>query len=87
MTMHRQPIADTRLSLPLTVIIFSRPVVGFIDSCSEALVAASSPHHIWARAVEREEFVLSVDLQHGRLEALQGTGLLQAQGGAELHGS
>jgi len=35
--------------------------------------------------VEWEEFVFSVDLRHGRLETLQRTGLLQAEGGAQLY--
>lgn len=71
----------------LTVVVFGRPVVGFVDSCSEALVAASSPDHIWARAVERDELTLSVHLGHGRLETLQRAGLLQAEGRAEFHGT
>lgn len=45
-----------------TVIIFRRPIVGFIDGCSEALVAASSPDHVRARTVKWEHFVFPVNL-------------------------
>lgn len=72
-------------SSSLTIIILRWPIVGFINSCSEALVAASSSDHIWARSMEGEEFVFPVDLRHGCLETLQGAGLLQAEGRAQFH--
>lgn len=72
-------------SSSLTIVIFRWPIVGFINSCSEALVAASPPDHILARTVEWEEFVFSADLWHGRLETLQRTGLLQAESRAEFY--
>lgn len=71
----------------LTIIIFRWTIIGLIDSCSEALVAASPSDHIRARTVEGEELVLSVDFWHGCLETLQWAGLLQAEGWAELYRS
>lgn len=36
-----------------TIVIFRRTVIRFIDGCSEALVAASSPNHVLTWAVKR----------------------------------
>ena len=52
-----------------------RSVVGFVDGCPEALVAAAAPDDAGARPVEGEVPVEG-DLGDGGLEALQRAGLL-----------
>lgn len=58
-------------------------VVGFVDSRAEALVAAASTDDSGTGPVERDVPV-ERRLCHGRLEALQRTGLLQAQIRADI---
>lgn len=83
----KHTITQPQMSLFHTIVIFGRPIIGFINSRSEALVAASSPDHILTWTVEGEELVFSVNLRHGRLEALQRAGLLQAEGRSEFYRS
>lgn len=75
------------LSLSLTIVIFRWPIVGFINSRPEALIAASAPHHVLTWTMEREEIICSVNLCHSCLEALQWTGLLQAERRSQFYRS
>lgn len=89
-TFHRLENVGSRLGshtnsrhltcLHALVILFrgGRPVVGFVDGCPEALVAAPPPDDSGARPVEREVPVEG-HLCDSRLEALEGAGLLQAE--------
>lgn len=58
------------------------PVVGFVNGRSEALVAAAATNHVRPGPVERQ--LVLPDLSHRRLQALQGTGLLQTQSRTEI---
>ncbi|MEQ2157985.1 hypothetical protein GOODEAATRI_007507 [Goodea atripinnis] len=57
-----------------------RPIVGFVDSVAETLVARSTSDHVRSWSVEWDLSLPSalLCLGHGRLEALQGTGLHEA---------
>lgn len=59
-----------------------RAVVGLVDGGAEALVAAAAADHVRPGPVERE--LVLAHLGHGRLQALQGAGLLQSQRGPEV---
>lgn len=65
--------------------VFRRSIIGLVDSNAEALVAPAPPHHVLPRAMEGHLVVdvISLSLRHGRLEALQGAGLPEAQGWAK----
>ena len=65
--------------------VFRGSVVGLVDGDAEALVASPPPDHVRPWAVDGH---LGLDaallsLRHGRLEALQGAGLPEAQGRAQ----
>lgn len=65
--------------------IFRGPVVGLVNGDAEALVAPPAPDHVRPRAVKGHLGVGAtlLGLRHGRLEALQGAGLPEAQGRAQ----
>lgn len=65
----------TRLHALVVLFHSGRSVVGFVDGCPEALVAAPPPDDSGAWPVEREVPVEG-DLGNSRLEALEGAGLL-----------
>lgn len=65
----------TRLHALVVLFGRRRPVVGFVDGCPEALVAAAPSDDAGAWPVEGEVPV-ERHLGDSRLEALQGAGLL-----------
>lgn len=65
--------------------VFRRSLIRLVDGDAETLVASPPPDHVRPRAVKRH---LGLDatllgLWHGRLEALEGAGLPEAQGRAQ----
>lgn len=73
---HRQTSRYlTRLHALVVLFHSGRSVVGFVDGCPEALVAAPPPDDSGAWPVEREVPVEG-DLGNSRLEALERAGLL-----------
>lgn len=60
-------------------------VVGLVDCDAETLVASPPPDHVRSRAVKGHLgfYAALLGLRHGRLEALQGAGLPEAQGRAK----
>lgn len=60
----------------LTVIILWRPIIRFVNSCTEALVAAPPPDHVRAGPVEGQQLVF-LGFRHGGLKTLQRARLLQ----------
>lgn len=65
--------------------VFRRSVIRLVNGDAETLVASPPPDHVWPWAM-KGHVVLDVTLlrlRHGRLQALQGAGLHEAQGGAE----
>lgn len=65
--------------------IFRGSVVGLVDGDAEALVATPPPDNVRPRAVKGDLGLGATLLgfRHGRLEALQGAGLPEAQGRAQ----
>lgn len=70
--------------LRLTIVRLCWAIVGLVNGGTEALIAAASADHVGSRPMEGQ--VTLLHLRHGRLEALQRAGLLQAQRGTQLLG-
>lgn len=68
-------VSLTCLHALIVILRGSRSVVGFVDGCPEALVAAPPPNDTGARPVEGEVPIES-DLSHSCLEALERARLL-----------